>query len=174
MLRLQSRLVALLGTAPGCQRETFVFVFRLQRRANFFTQSRAHSNDVTKVDLLEHIEYSDMRDKLVAEEENGSIGPLGKVLELFCKFGCYVLHYDLSRFGFRFVNTSSTVVWEWLRRCFSSMLWASLPLTILGWTFDQSQRIVNYQKITCDLLWIIFPGLSQHLVESERWRNRGR
>ena len=110
MLRLQSRLVALLGTAPGCQRETFVFVIRLQRRANFFTQSRAHNNDVTKVDLLEHIEYSDMRDKLVAEEENGSIGPLGKVLELFCKFGCYVLHYDLSRIGFRFVNTSSTVV----------------------------------------------------------------
>ena len=90
MLRLQSRLVALLGTAPGCQRETFVIVSMLHRRANFFTQSRAHNNDVTKVDLLEHIEYSDMRDKLVAEEENGSIGPLGKVLELFCKIGYYV------------------------------------------------------------------------------------
>lgn len=170
MLRLQSGLAAILGRAPGCQRETFVFVFRLHKRANLLTQSRAHNNDVTKVDLLEHIEYSDMRDKLEAEEKNGSIGPLGKVLALSCKFG----YYDLSRIGFRFVNTSSTVVWEWLRRCFSSMLWASLPLTILGWTFDQSQRIVNYQKITSDLLWIIFPGLSQHLVESERWRNRGR
>ena len=92
MLRLQSRLVALLGTAPGCQRETFVIVSMLHRRANFFTQSRAHSNDVTKVDLLEHIEYSDMRDKLEAEEKNGSIGPLGKVLALSCKFG----YYDLS------------------------------------------------------------------------------
>ena len=107
MLRLQSGLAAILGRAPGCQRETFVFVFRLHRRANFFTpQSRAHNNDVTKVDLLEHIDYSDMREKLVAEEENGSIGPLGKVLALSCKFG----YYDLSRIGFRFVNTSSTVV----------------------------------------------------------------
>ena len=106
MLRLQSGLAAILGRAAGCQRETFVFVFRLHKRANLFTQSRAHNNDVTKVDLLEHIEYSDMRDKLEAEEKNGSIGPLGKVLALSCKFG----YYDFTRLGFRFVNTSSTVV----------------------------------------------------------------
>ena len=66
---------------PCFQRVTFVLSESQANRATFFTQCRfrTQSNDVVKVNVLEHTEYSSMKDKLAAEEEGGTIGPLGKV-----------------------------------------------------------------------------------------------
>ena len=80
MLRLH--LSCLVRTLPCFQRVTFVLSESQVNRATFFTQCRfrTQSSDVVKVNVLEHTEYSCMKDKLAAEEERGTIGPLGKVL----------------------------------------------------------------------------------------------
>ena len=81
MLHLHLR--RLVKTLPCLQRVTVVLSENQGNRATFFTQCRfrTQSSDVVKVDVLEHTEYSYMKDQLAAEEEGGTIGPLGKVLK---------------------------------------------------------------------------------------------
>ena len=70
-------------TLPCFQRVTFVLSESQTNRAAIFTRCifRTRSSDVVKVNVLEHTEYSHMKDKLAAEEKGGTIGPLGKVLK---------------------------------------------------------------------------------------------
>ena len=81
MLNLhRSRLVK---TFPCFQRVTFVLSESQTNRAAIFTRCifRTQSSDVVKVNVLEHTEYFDMREKLAAKEKEGTIGPLGKVFK---------------------------------------------------------------------------------------------
>ena len=50
------------------QGETFVLGVCKTDRATLFTQRRTHSSDEVKVNVLEHTEYSHVKDKLAAEE----------------------------------------------------------------------------------------------------------
>ena len=78
---LHLHLSRVVKTLPCLQRVTFVLSESQGNRATLFTQCRfrTQSSDVVKVDVLEHTEYSYMKDQLAAEEEGGTIGPLGKV-----------------------------------------------------------------------------------------------
>ena len=80
-LHLGRLMITLTKTLRCNQGETFVLGVWKTDRATLFTQCRTHSSNVVKVNVLEHTEYSHMKDKLAAEEKGGTIGPLGKVLK---------------------------------------------------------------------------------------------
>ena len=78
---LHLHLSHLVKRLPCFQRLTFVLGESQANGATIFTQYRfrTQSSDVVKVNVLEHTEYFDMREKLTVKEEEGTIGPLGKV-----------------------------------------------------------------------------------------------
>ena len=118
-------------TLPCFQRVTFVLSESQVNRATFFTQCRfrTQSSDVVKVNVLEHTEYSCMKNKLAAEEERGTIGPLGKVLNSSHK--SYILNLHNIKVCKHILDSGLVVVQK------------MLYLNALSLTTSNNSRLVN-------------------------------
>ena len=150
---LHLHLSRLVKTLPCFQRVTIVLSESQTNKANYFTQCRfrTQSSDVVKVNVLEHTEYSCMKDKLAAEEEGGTIGPLGKV-------------YKSS--GFTVLTLHNEQVCKHILDSGLIVVQKMLYLNALSLTAPNNSRLVNGDNLLKPFLNCVFCQVDQYI----QWR----